>query len=237
MNLKKTWRNMLNRCSPKAPCRRNYYDRGISVCKDWLSFERFRDEMGEPPSDGMSIDRINVNLGYSRENCRWATQTQQMRNTTTNRIVAWNGKSVCISELALSLGIKPNTLLYRLRRGWSVGDAVSGVRVLPTRSKIKANISEVIKWRMAGETATSIGAKIGVHGSNVSRELTRLGISVVSHSRARALRQERAWSLREQGVPISVIAKELDVSAGSIYAYLVKSNKENAERRQRKKTG
>jgi hypothetical protein len=71
---------MLQRCrNPNNRDYRNYGARGIAVCERWLSFENFYADMGDPPP-GMSIDRVNNDLGYSAKNCRWATTSEQNRN-------------------------------------------------------------------------------------------------------------------------------------------------------------
>lgn len=77
----RTWRNMKNRChNPNHKDYPLYGGRGIFVCEAWLlSFDAFLADMGLAP-EGYSIDRINVNQGYSRENCRWATPTEQSFN-------------------------------------------------------------------------------------------------------------------------------------------------------------
>lgn len=75
------WSNMIERCTNQKNARWHCYGaRGITVCNSWMAFANFYDDMGNRPTPKHSIDRINNNLGYSPENCRWATKEQQMRN-------------------------------------------------------------------------------------------------------------------------------------------------------------
>ena len=78
--LYKIWEAMRSRCNnPKNPQYKNYGGRGITICKRWDNFALFLKDMGERP-EGMSIDRINNNKGYSPKNCHWATSQQQRWN-------------------------------------------------------------------------------------------------------------------------------------------------------------
>lgn len=78
--LHKTWLHLRERCNnPKHKDYKNYGGRGITVCPEWDDFWQFVEDMGERP-EGCSIDRINNDGGYSKDNCRWATRLQQAAN-------------------------------------------------------------------------------------------------------------------------------------------------------------
>lgn len=80
------WRAMLDRCSnPNNNSFKYYGGRGITVCDRWTDFENFLADMGNRPSRGHSIDRIDVNGNYEPSNCRWATASEQRRNRRDTR--------------------------------------------------------------------------------------------------------------------------------------------------------
>lgn len=78
----RSWVQMISRCSnPNYPQYYYYGGRGIEVCDRWKkSFINFLKDMGEKPSNDYSLERLDVNKGYSPDNCIWANKTQQSRN-------------------------------------------------------------------------------------------------------------------------------------------------------------
>ncbi len=77
-----SWVGMIQRCTnPSREKYPSYGGRGIRVCDRWLSFETFLADMGPRPSRNVSIDRVDVDGDYEPANCRWATRSEQARNT------------------------------------------------------------------------------------------------------------------------------------------------------------
>lgn len=119
------WASMLQRCrDSKCKAFKNYGGRGIMVCEKWQTFEGFFEEMGEPGKN-QSIDRIDVNGNYSKENCRWTDRKTQSRNRRSNRTITFNGKTACISEWSENLGLSKTLIRTRLNLGWPVEDVLS----------------------------------------------------------------------------------------------------------------
>lgn len=79
----KIWQEMRYRCNnPNRPFYSYYGGRGISVCPEWdESFAAFLKDMGERPSPEYTLDRTDPDGNYCKENCRWATKSEQSRNT------------------------------------------------------------------------------------------------------------------------------------------------------------
>jgi len=116
------WCGMVRRCNDVKNI--NYYKygaKGITVDKSWAkSFEDFIKDIGFSPSDKHTIDRIDNSKGYCKENCRWATWTEQQNNKTNNVYVNLNGEIMTVAQASRKYNIKDTTIRYRMKKGFDV---------------------------------------------------------------------------------------------------------------------
>jgi len=118
------WDAMKQRCLNKNNTNYHHYGgRGIKICKKWLEFDGFLEDMGNP-CKGMTLDRKDNSKGYNLSNCRWVTQKEQMNNTRSNNVVTYKDKTMNVCQWAEYLDVKANTIIYRLRRNWPIGEAL-----------------------------------------------------------------------------------------------------------------
>ncbi len=128
------WKGMKSRClNPRSKHWHRYGGRGIKVCERWAnSFAAFLEDMGDRP-DGcgptgrakLSIDRFpNNNGNYEPGNCRWATQEQQVANSSVAKLLTFRGETRPIGAWERILKISACAIVNRLRKGWSVDDAL-----------------------------------------------------------------------------------------------------------------
>lgn len=112
------WKAMKSRCySPSTKKCRDYQIKGIIVCSEWLNdFDKFLEDMGECPNN-LSLDRIDNDKSYYKENCRWTTNSEQAKNRGNfNKVFTYNGKSQVLKDWARELGFKYTTLWNRIYR-------------------------------------------------------------------------------------------------------------------------
>lgn len=122
----KVWHSMTRRCRSNDPKNfPNYNGRGIKVCKRWLTFQNFFDDMAGTYRPGLMIERVDNNGGYNPPNCIWANRFVQNRNKRNVHKITNKGLTLTKREWAIKLGANPDLVYVRLGRGWSRERAVS----------------------------------------------------------------------------------------------------------------
>lgn len=110
----RVWRGMKSRCNGNDP---DYGGRGISVCKRWAkSFDAFLTDMGQRPSSVHTIDRIDVNKGYSPANCRWIPKRDQSGNTRKTLWVNVEGEAMNLKAACQRLGLNYWSVVYHVNK-------------------------------------------------------------------------------------------------------------------------
>lgn len=129
---------MLDRClNPKADNYKHYGGRGITVCDRWLEVENFIADMGERPP-GFSLERLDGNKGYSKDNCVWADRKTQARNKRTNVVGTFKGKTATLIEHCEDAGLTYATVYNRLHNlGWSLEKALT----TPIRARLERKVT------------------------------------------------------------------------------------------------
>jgi hypothetical protein len=180
-----TWKAMRRRChDPKHRMFKNYGGRGISVCERWSTgdgkstgFECFAGDMGERP-DGMTLDRLDNEAGYSPSNCRWASAREQGLNTRRTRKMEVAGSIVAIADVAVAVGRSPQAIKDRLARGWTSAEVLSP-RSHSDHRKLSDEVVEAVrKQYVAGSLthgARALARQHGVHLATIQRALKGYG--------------------------------------------------------------
>lgn len=132
------WGKMKLRCLCSTAREYPYYGgRGIKVCERWAkSFLDFYLDVGSAPSNRHTLERIANDFDYCPGNVRWATRSEQMRNTRRNRLVTFAGETHCLMDWAIKVGLSYSTLRGRIKTGWTIKDALT---IPPIRRRLVAN--------------------------------------------------------------------------------------------------
>jgi len=158
------WSSMKKRCdNPNEKAYKHYGGRGIEVCKEWYEFKKFYDDMVVGYKQGLQLDRIDNDKGYSKKNCRWATVSQNCSNRRTS--IVFGG--LCAKEQSLRHGASAALVKRRIKRGWSKKDAFSKPKIEPITYK--------------GETASNASFRLGG-----KMNLVRVRIQKLSWSKRKA---------------------------------------------------
>lgn len=113
----RAWYSMIRRCYWKGhEWYHRYGGRGITVCERWLeSYDNFVEDMGEVP-DGLTLDRIDNNGNYCKENCKWSTWIDQRNNKSNNKFIEYNGKRQTQAQWGRELGIEKKRFQRLMKR-------------------------------------------------------------------------------------------------------------------------
>lgn len=131
--LNSIYKNMKGRCyNPHNKHYKDYGQRGITVCHDWLSenrkhdgWKRFKEwALNNGYNDSLSIDRIDNNRGYNPDNCRWVTVKEQANNRRSNVVITYHGKTQTLAQWCNDLNLDYKLTRVRIRElHWSIKDA------------------------------------------------------------------------------------------------------------------
>lgn len=118
----RAWQTMRLRCTESTnPAYPAYGGRGITICDRWLeSPAHFIEDMGRKPTPKHEIDRIDNDKGYSKENCRWATRSENDRNRRSTRWVEYHGERRKLADLMEEKKMTDGAVYGRLKAGWSI---------------------------------------------------------------------------------------------------------------------
>lgn len=128
--LHRIWHSMYCRCYYKSTNQyKNYGGKGIKVCEEWKHIEGFVNfynwAMANGYRDGLTLDRIDNEKNYSPQNCRWVTYKQQCRNRTNNVYYTFKGETKTSKEWCEIYNISQTTLNDRLKRNWTLEQALT----------------------------------------------------------------------------------------------------------------
>ena len=125
----KVWHDIKRRCDIKThKSFHNYGGRGITYAKKWETFAGFWEDMGPSYEKGLSIDRIDNNGNYCKENCRWVDMKTQIRNRRVSILHTINGVSKTLAEWGEDYGMKYEAVASRVFAGMPLEEALTKPR-------------------------------------------------------------------------------------------------------------
>lgn len=121
-----TWGHIRSRCYSKRNKRySDYGGRGIKVCARWQDFANFAADMGEPPGQNYSIERIDNDGDYTPDNCKWIPMVDQSANRRNCIMIDYDGKLQNLAAHCRDLGLPYDTIKRRIHTGWNPVEALS----------------------------------------------------------------------------------------------------------------
>lgn len=137
--LYRKWKSMLSRCEcEKDKAYKNYGARGIHVCEEWHDFLTFKNWVLQTRTcENDTLERIDVNKGYSPDNCTWIPLSQQAKNRTSAVIINYNGETHSLMEWCELLNLNYKNVhnrIYKLH--WSFEKAINTPIDISKRNKV-----------------------------------------------------------------------------------------------------
>lgn len=129
--LYKIWSGMKIRTSEKAQPHNKvaYFDRGIKVCEEWESFDSFLLWAYKSGYEkNLTIDRIDVNKGYSPDNCRWVPLEWQNNNKQDSWKIEYQGQVKTVGEWEHFFGVRREYIRGKLNHGWTFEEIVENIK-------------------------------------------------------------------------------------------------------------
>jgi len=135
----KIWAGIRKRCNnPNMTSYADYGGRGIKVCEEWGKFEDFYSDMAKGYEEHLTLDRIDANGDYTKENCKWSTMKDQARNKRNSVFIELDGSRKTVAEWEECSGTGRATITWRIKNGWGIRDAIYG--------RGKSSISDIEKY-------------------------------------------------------------------------------------------
>jgi hypothetical protein len=133
------WSGVKQRCfNPRSTQYHRYGGRGITMQPEWVEdFACFAADVGEPPEDGMTLDRIDNDLGYVRGNTRWIGRKEQANNRADNVRLAHDGKTMTLMQWSEHLGWPYSLLSGRWKKGKRGEELFAPTRVAKYKTKVE----------------------------------------------------------------------------------------------------
>lgn len=143
-----TWKSMRTRCTNSNTHNYKYYGgRGIKVFREWEDFWVFVKDMYPSHKEGLTLDRIDNDGNYCKENCRWATKSEQNNNQTKSLEIFYEGEFYTEAELAALTGVIRTTIQSRRKRGFTPEEMVNGKDTRKYKvGQLKFNLKELAEF-------------------------------------------------------------------------------------------
>lgn len=214
-----SWNHMMNRCKYVTNDNYKHYGgRGIQIEDPrWLDVTNFVADMGVRPA-GTSLDRIDNEKGYCKENCRWATPKQQARNKRTSAYLTFEGKTQTKADWAEELGVSIDYIKHRIKKGWSLEEIITedkfpGKRLFSTKyeqGKFMARREVKAKLKPKLNKYSKLIQDIYDYHGGLKKAADKMGVSIQLAANWRDLGKVPLSKVSEMAKKLQVIPEALN---------------------------